>query len=411
MIKLNKTKPYFISKKITYEAYKKVKAKRGASGVDNESIKDFERNLWGNLYKIWNRMSSGSYFPPPVLEVEIPKAQGGKRKLGIPTIADRIAQMVVKIYLEPELEHHFVDNSFGFRPQKSAIQAVEKAKERCRIYKWVLDIDIKGFFDNIDHQLLLKAIERHTDCSWIKLYIKRWLQAPIQKQNGEIEARTKGTPQGGVISPLLANLFLHYAFDKWMENNHSAILFERYADDIIVHCNTEAEAYRLKQSIAKRLEECHLHMHPTKTKIVHCACASKTKEQSSRKFTFLGYTFKPRRCRSRAGVNYIKFTPAVSTEATNKMNSTIKKRTLIHQSHITIQALADNINPIMRGWMNYFGQFYKSAMRRMLSYLNQSLIKWVSIKYKRGTRRARKWLVQVARKLPNLFAHWRQAKP
>ena len=229
------TKPFIISKRLVYEAWKRIKANGGAHGVDSVSIEQFESDLSGNLYKIWNRMSSGSYFPPPVRRVEIPKDNGATRPLGIPTVGDRVAQMVVKMVFEPELEPIFHPDSYGYRPGKSAIQAVHQARQRCWKYAWVIDLDIKGFFDCLDHALLMKAVAKHTDCPWVRLYIRRWLAAPVIHSDGVVEERQSGTPQGGVISPLLANLYLHYALDAWMQRNYPAIPFERYADDVVVH--------------------------------------------------------------------------------------------------------------------------------------------------------------------------------
>ena len=248
---LNKARPFGISKRLVWEAFKRVKANHGAAGVDGESIAEFEKKLKNNLYRLWNRMSSGSYFPPPVRTVEIPKSNGGKRALGIPTVTDRIAQMVVKMSLEPAVDPHFHEDSYGYRPGKSATQAVGKARHRCWRYDWVLDLDIKGFFDNLDHALLMRAVCKHTDCRWIILYIARWLNAPMQSRDGSLVDRDKGTPQGGVISPLLANLFLHYAFDAWMRRKFPEIPFERYADDIIVHCKSEKQACWLKTTIVE----------------------------------------------------------------------------------------------------------------------------------------------------------------
>ena len=224
-------KPYAISKQVVWEAYQEVKANHGAAGVDGQSIEAFETDLKGNLYKIWNRMSSGSYFPPPVRLVEIPKASGGTRPLGIPTVGDRVAQMVVKMHLEPLVEPQFHPDSYGYRPGKSALDAVATARERCWRSDWVIDLDIKGFFDNLGHELVMKAVRHHAEAPWVLLYIERWLKAPVERQDGSREERTKGSPQGSVVSPLLANLFMHYAFDLWMRRTYPDIRFERYADD------------------------------------------------------------------------------------------------------------------------------------------------------------------------------------
>jgi RNA-directed DNA polymerase len=220
---MNATKPFTIPKRLVYDAWKAVKVNAGSAGVDKETIDDFEADLTNNLYRLWNRMSSGSYFPPPVKAVAIPKKNGGERILGVPTVADRVAQMVVKQVLEPNLEPIFLPDSYGYRPGKSALDAVAVTRKRCWQYDWVLEFDIKGLFDNIDHALLRKALEKHTDCEWVRLYIGRWLTAPLQRADGTLVERIKGTPQGGVVSPVLANLFLHYAFDAWMARTFPGI--------------------------------------------------------------------------------------------------------------------------------------------------------------------------------------------
>ena len=266
---MDRAKPFCIAKREVWEAYKQVKANRGAAGVDGQSIEDFDRDLNKNLYRIWNRMSSGSYFPPPVRRVDIPKGDtGATRPLGIPTVADRIAQMVVKRRLEPILEPVFHRDSYGYRPGKSAHDALVKARQRCWAHDWVLDLDIKSFFDEIDWDLLMRAVRRHTDCPWVLLYLERWLRAPVRMSDGNLVARESGTPQGAVVSPVLANLFLHYAFDLWMQREYPTIPFERYADDAICHCASEAQALELRQALKQRFAACRLRLHPEKTKIV-----------------------------------------------------------------------------------------------------------------------------------------------
>jgi RNA-directed DNA polymerase len=287
---MDKAKPFCISKQEVWEAYKRVKANKGAAGVDEQSIAGFEKRLKRNLYKIWNRMSSGSYFPPPVRTVKIPKANGGERKLGIPTVSDRIAQMVVKSRLEPEVDPLFHPDSYGYRPGKSALDAVGQARQRCWRHDWIVDLDIKGFFDNIDQNLLMRAVKKHAKEKWVVLYIERWLQAPIQEEDGQLIQRGRGTPQGGVASPLLANLFLHYAFDRWIAATYPHVRFERYADDAIVHCRTEVEAQQVRAAIAARFEECRLELHPEKTKIVYCKDDDRRRTYPNEKFDFLGYS-------------------------------------------------------------------------------------------------------------------------
>ena len=287
-------KPFNISKKLVWEAYLKVKANGGAPGVDGQTIEAFENNLKNNLYRLWNRMSSGTYFPPPVLRVGIPKRDGGTRNLGIPTVADRIAQTVVKMVLEPIVEPQFHEDSYGYRPNKSALQAVGRARERCWKYDWVLDLDIRAFFDSLDHELVMRSVRKYTSVRWVILYIERWLQAPVQVEGGTLEPGMAGTPQGGVISPLLANIFLHLAFDTWMAKCFPWVPFERYADDVIVHCRTEDKARALLYHVKERLRRCRLEVHPQKTKIVYCKDVNRRGSAEVEKFDFLGFTFRPR---------------------------------------------------------------------------------------------------------------------
>lgn len=407
---MSQAKPFVISKRVVWEAYKRVKSNRGASGVDKVSIEEFERKLKDNLYKLWNRMSSGSYFPPPVRAVEIPKKDGGKRPLGIPTVADRIAQMVVKIYLEPKVEPCFHPDSYGYRPKKSAIEALGKARQRCWQYVWVLDLDIQGFFDNLDHELLMRAVKKHTDSKGELLYIERWLKAPIEYENGTRVNRDKGTPQGGVISPLLANIFLHYAFDQWMKKQYPRVVFERYADDIVVHCKNEEEALELRQAIEKRLEDCKLELHPDKTKTVYCQDSRRRKKYPNTKFDFLGYTFRPRESRSLYFRHWMGFLPAVSNESATRMRHTMRRWRLRLRSDLSLEELAERINPILRGWIHYYGKYYRSELRPVFNCLNNTLARWAIRKHKRfkgyHLGRAIHWLGRIARQNPRFFAHW-----
>ena len=406
---MNKAKPFSISKWEVWEAYKRVKANRGAAGVDGQSITAFEEDLKNNLFKTWNRMSSGSYFPPPVRRVDIPKDNGGTRPLGIPTVADRIAQMVVKRYLEPRLEAHFHPDSYGYRPEKSAIEAIGVARQRCWRYDWVLDLDIKGFFDNIDHDLLMRAVRKHTNCKWVLLYIERWLKAPAQLEDGSLIHRDKGTPQGGVVSPLLANLFLHYAFDVWMKRRYPRIPFERYADDVICHCRSKAEAERLRVAIGKRFAECGLELNLQKTRIVYCKDDDRRRDYPEQKFDFLGYTFRPRRAKNRRGIFFVGFNPAISNKATKSICDAMRQWKLHRRTDKSLDELAQMINPVLRGWINYYGHFRKSALYRTFQHLNNILARWASRKYKRlrgHKRRAFLWMQGVVRRQPRLFAHW-----
>ena len=406
---MKKAKSFDISKHVVLEAWKRVKANKGAAGVDSELISDFEENLKDNLYKIWNRMSSGSYFPPPVKTVSIPKKAGGERILGIPTVSDRVAQMVAKIYFEPLVEPHFHEDSYGYRPEKSALQAVAVTRKRCWRYNWLLEFDIKGLFDNIEHDLLMKAVKHHTRNKWILLYIERWLKAPFQQNDGTQLERTKGTPQGGVISPVLANLFLHYVFDKWMERNYPQYPFCRYADDGITHCRTEAEAKLLLKSLDVRFKECGLELHPEKTKIVYCKDDDRRGEYSDISFDFLSYTFRPRRSKNRWGKFFVSFLPGVSNKAGKAMRQKAWKWKMHLRSDKSLEDLSRMFSPVIRGWINYYGKFYKSALYPTLQQLNRTLVRWAMRKFKKlkgHRRRAGYWLGNVARRQPQLFPHW-----
>ena len=406
---MSEAKPFNISKREVWEAFQRVKANKGAAGADEQSLADFERKLKDNLYKLWNRLSSGSYFPPPVRTVKIPKADGGERKLGIPTVSDRIAQMVVKLRLEPEVDHLFHVDSYGYRPEKSALDAVGQARQRCWRNDWVVDLDIKGFFDNIDHELLMRAVRKHAKDKWVVLYIERWLKAPVQEEDGTLVPREKGTPQGGVISPLLANLFLHYAFDEWMRRSYPHLPFERYADDAIVHCRTEREARQVRAAIAARLQECRLELHPEKTKVVYCKDDDRRGNYPNEKFDFLGYTFRPRRSKNRHGKYFINFTPAVSDKAGKAIRAEIRSWKLHLRSDKAIEDLSRMFNPIIRGWLQYYGRYYRSALYPLMRQLDRSLARWAYRKYKklRGhLRRATHWLARISRRDAKLFAHW-----
>jgi RNA-directed DNA polymerase len=411
---VDKAKPFCIAKREVWEAYKRVRANRGAAGIDGQTIAEFEENLSNNLFRIWNRMSSGSYLPPPVRRVEIPKGDGRTRPLGIPTVADRIAQMVVKRQLEPKLEPLFHDDSYGYRPGRSAHQALSVARSPCWRSDWVLDLDIKGFFDNIDHELLMRAVRRHTDCKWVLLYIERWLKAPVSMPDGALIKREKGTPQGAVISPLLANLFLHYAFDRWMQEHHPSIRFERYADDVICHCESERQARELKQALEARLAACKLELHPQKTKIAYCKDAKRRGNYPQRKFDFLGYTFRPRRAMTRNGKVFVNFTPAVSDRAGKAMRQTMRRWKLHCRSDLGLGTIAQWVQPVLRGWIQYYGRFYRSALGAALRTLDHFIVRWAQRKYKRfrrHTMRAWEWLNGLRARQPGLFAHWLSASP
>jgi len=407
---VSEAKPYNIPKQLVWEAYQRVKANRGAAGVDGVSLAAFEQNLKGNLYKVWNRMSSGSYHPPPVRLVEIPKDNGGTRPLGIPTIADRVAQTVVKMIVEPEVEPRFHPDSYGYRPGRSALDAVGMARKRCWASDWVIDLDIRAFFDSIPHDLVERALALHTDLGWVRLYVGRWLRAPVERSDGTLTERTKGTPQGGVVSPLLANLFLHYAFDLWMQRKYPGVRFERYADDAIVHCRSEEEARSVLDAIRGRLAECGLELQPEKTRVVYCKDDDRRGKHGHVKFDFLGYTFQPRRAKNRWGRYFISFLPAISTKAAKAIRQTIREwRMASTRNNQRLEDLARLTNPVVRGWMNYYGRFYRSKCVLVLRHLNEALAQWARRKFKRFNRRERasvRWLGCIAQRDPNLFVLW-----
>jgi RNA-directed DNA polymerase len=406
---MDKTKPFVISKKIVWEAYLRVKASKGAAGVDEQSIADFERELKNNLYKIWNRMSSGSYFPPPVRTVSIPKSNGGTRQLGIPTVGDRIAQTVVKMYMEPMVEPILHPDSYGYRPGRSAHDAVAIARQRCWQYDWVIDLDIRGFFDNLDHTLIMRAVKKHTNVEWIILYIERWLKAPVRLEDGTLKERDCGSPQGSVISPLIANLFMHYAFARWMQKEHPHVPFEYYADDVLVHCRSKQHAIFLRQAIAERLSRCKLELHPEKTRIVYCKDANRKDSHEYERFDFLGFTFRPRLAKSKDEKHFVSFSPAMSDKAGKAIRETIRGWRIHLRSDKSLRDIALMFNSRVQGWINYYGRFYQSAMYPTLRKLEEELVLWARRKHKRyrGHRtRAERWLGSIARREPKLFAHW-----
>ena len=404
------TKSIPITKRMIWESYKKVRKNKGAAGIDEETIEMYEERLEDNLYMLWNRMSSGSYFPPPVLEVEIPKDDGRKRKLGIPTVNDRVAQQVLKNYLEQRFEAEFSPQSYGYRPLKSAHQAVEQVRRNVWHYHWVIDMDISGFFDNMSHDLLQRAIERHVQEKWAKMYITRWLQAPIEDRKGNKRSRDgKGTPQGGVISPLLANLFLHYAFDKWLEITYPSLCFVRYADDIIVHCNSQAEAEEVLIAIKKRLGECKLELNEKKTRIVYCKKDHRKDKFKTVQFDFLGFSFQPRSASNHGRELFLSYDCAISRKSENKIMEVFRKLKFHHWTSYDLSRIAQVLNPKIRGWINYFGKFKMHKLSRIFLILNDRLIMWAVNKYRRfgySFAKAGRWLRNLAVCYPGLFVHW-----
>lgn len=406
-----KAKPFIICKWDVLRAWELVRANQGAPGIDGQSIDDFESNLKDNLYTLWNRLSSGSYFPPAVKGVAIPKKSGGERLLGIPTVADRVAQMVVRMTFEPLVEPHFLPDSYGYRPNKSAIDAIRMTRQRCWRQDWVLEFDIKGLFDNISHELLMKAVRKHCDISWVCLYIERWLTASIVMADGGVVERTKGTPQGGVISPVLSNLFLHYVFDKWMQKHHPQLKWCRYADDGLVHCESEIEAQHLLVLLTQRFSECGLLLHPDKTRIAYCKDGQRKGRHEHTRFDFLGYTFRPRVVKNRKRNSlFVSFTPAVSPSAQQAMRFKIRKLRIRLRTDLNIAQLAGWLNPIINGWISYYGQFYRSELYKVFRHLNKALVRWARRKYKalrKYKTRASRFIEGIATRNPRLFAHWR----
>jgi len=402
-------KSFEIPKRLIVEAWEKVQANGGAPGVDTVSITDFASDVRNNLYKLWNRMSAGSYLPAPVRAVEIPKDHGaGVRTLGVPVVADRVAQTAVTRLLEEKLEPIFHPDSYGYRPGRSAHDALAQTRRRCWKQNWVLDLDIQAFFDSVPHDLLLKAVAHHTDERWVLLYIGRWLTAPMQMPDGTLLAREKGTPQGSPISPLLANLFMHYAFDTWMAREYPGCPFERYADDIVAHCDSNEQARNLQAAIAERLQTLGLRLHPEKTKIAFCKDANRPGEAEHTSFDFLGYTFRARLARGRRGF-FASFAPAISTKAKKAVGQKVRAWHLNRRSGTDLSGLAAEINPQVRGWIGYYGAFYRSELYSLAWRIDQHLLRWAMQKFKRlrgKIAKANAWLDTVRRRWPRLFAHW-----
>lgn len=406
---MQETKPYSISKYAVMNAFERVKAKKGTYGIDEQSIVSFELDLKNNLYKLWNRMSSGSYFPKPVKAVAIPKKNGGTRTLGIPTVEDRVAQMVAKLYFEPKVDRLFHEDSYGYRPNKSAIQAIEATRKRCWRKDWVLEFDIKGLFDNIRHDYLIEMVKRHTNHEWVVLYVQRWLTTPFQMKDGTLTERTSGTPQGGVISPVLANLFLHYTFDDFMAKEFPNIPWARYADDGIAHCASLKQAKYLQRRLEERFQLFGLELNLEKTKIVYCKDDDRQQDYPTISFDFLGYTFRPRHSKNKYGKFFTNFLPAIADKAKKAIRKEVRSWRLQLKADKTLQDIATMFNKKIQGWINYYGHFYKSEMYGVLRYINTCLVKWVRRKYKKRKhrRRAEYWLGVIAQRERKLFTHWK----
>ena len=409
-------KPFGISKQEVWDAWLKVKGNKGAPGIDGVSLAEFEKDLKDNLYKVWNRMSSGAYFPPPVMAVEIPKPHGGgTRVLGVPCVADRIAQTVAAARLEQAAEPVFCPGSYGYRPQRGALDAVAACRERCWKYSWVVDLDIREFFDSVPWDLIVKAVEKHTDhdTRWIVLYVKRWLAAPLQHPDGTLQERDRGTPQGSAISPVLANLFMHYAFDLWLAREFPLAEFERYADDAIVHCVSESQARKVLAALHERMAGVGLELHPGKTRIVYCKDSNRRGSAEHTSFTFLGFTFRPRRARREDGVQFTSFLPAISKDALKKISAEVRSWRLHRWVSSDGREIANLINPKIRGWMAYYGAFYRSALYPLLRRINTYLMRWVMSKYRkwRTWKKATRALIDAAATRPRYFAHWAWVKP
>lgn len=410
MMEEEKTKSFPVSKRMVYESYLKVMSKNGCAGIDGQSIEMFEASMSKNLYKIYNRMASGSYFPPPVRTEFIAKKQGGFRPLGIPTVADRIAQGVVKDYLEPGMDKMFHNSSFGYRPGRSAHDALAQCHANCVQYAWVIDVDIKGFFDNISHEILMDLLRQHTQEKWVLLHVDRWLKAGIEQEDGSITGRIKGTPQGGVISPLLANLYLHHAFDKWMEQNHANNPFERYADDIVIHCRNKEEAFKLLTALQEQMQVYALTLHPEKTKVVYCRNYQRKEEHDENSFTFLSYTFRPRTAMDKFGRNKLidLFNGAISNAAKKSIRQAVRKVFNPQWINTSLEAFAKVLNPKIRGWINYYGKFFKWRMIRVFDYLDGLIRKWIANKYKLTSKvKVLEAFGRINKETPVMFYHWK----
>jgi group II intron reverse transcriptase/maturase len=407
MIDYYETKSQPITRLMVWQAYWKVRSNRGGMGIDEMSWEALDKDRGRQLYKLWNRLTSGSYFPPPVKEVSIKKKGGGVRKLGIPTILDRIAQEVVKAPLEQLVQPLFHTSSFGYQKNKDCHQALTESLKNALTHGWAIDLDIKGFFDNINQDMLLKAVGHYCKEPWILMYVKRWLAAGIVQESGETINRLTGTPQGGVISPLLSNIFLHVVFDKWMEKNHPEKPFERYADDIVVHCKTEKQAIFVKAMITKRMAACKLQLHPGKTKIIHLRGTAEA--EYPRSLNFLGFSLKLQMVETKVGK---KLMPTLVISQKSKNSVYDKLRSLkIHEMHTSIEGVSRKLSPIIRGIMNYYCKFWSGHTHNIWHQLNVRLVKWAKRVRRMSTRAAIRWLQRKYEANPTLFPHWSLVHP
>jgi RNA-directed DNA polymerase len=405
----SQVKPFVIPKPMVWEAYRRVAANKGAPGVDGQALGEFEADLRDNLYRIWNRMSSGSYFPPPVRAVEIPKPHGGGvRTLGVPTIADRVAQTVVAMHLGERAEPRFHRDSYGYRPARSAHDALAVCRARCWRYDWVIDLDVQKFFDTVPWDLVVRAVAAVTDARWVLLYVKRWLAAPLQHPDGALVERAEGTPQGSAVSPILANLFMHYAFDTWMARTFPGCPFERYADDAVVHCVSRKQAEYVRAKIAARMQAVGLALHPDKTKVVYCKDSNRRAKHEHTCFTFLGYCFRAREARRQDGVRFASFSPAISPVALKAKSADLRALRIHRRTTLPVNDLARWLNPIVAGWMHYYGRFFRSALYPLLRRVSTYVRRWAGKKYRRlrAYKRFKRWWTGLIDRSPGLFAHW-----
>lgn len=402
-----------VTQAMVQEAYRCVKKKAQRVYKNSERSEKRKKSLKDDLYILWNRLASGSYYPPPVREVSIPKARGkGERKLGIAPLTDKVGQMVIKQLIEPRFEELFTPSSYGYRPGRSAREALGEVRKNCWKYDWVVDLDIKGFFDEIDHELLMRAVSKSVKEKWIQMYIQRWLEAPIEDTEGKKRNREgKGTPQGGILSPLLANIYLHYSLDKWLSNNHPTIKFVRYADDIVIHCKSEAEAEELLRAVRKRLSECKLRVNEEKTKIVYCKDGKRKERYGVCKFDFLGYSFQPRRIYHPTYKVNVGFLPAISQQSISKILHKIRETKELRKTEVNLARIASVLNEQLRGWIKYYSYYRGYQLKKVFRGLDERLKKWLQKKYKglKGSaRRAMQMLKNIYKSMPYLFEHWRQ---